>query len=239
MGTINWDDGHVISMKPGDTATCKGTLNAGQLYALFFYNSAGQDSDTTVNVVWSNSNPPVLVTVPGTTQKEGLAALCFVYGDDTSTVSASVLQGQSGGEIEAFIGSVKMPTGPGLINKELPLDGKKYNFTKFTRYYAVPASHWYNLRLESNVNQFISVLFTESKAAVYIVNKIIDPSNVVKYTGTSKDRVTLTESEKQSISGSFQGNGRQLVCINADSIQNSNEATICVQSLANMYATME
>ncbi|MGH7486708.1 MAG: hypothetical protein ACREMY_14075, partial [bacterium] len=75
---INWNQGQLITLGQGDTASCVGGLNKGQLYSLSFYNSAGNDASTTVQVVWSNSQPPVPVSVPGTTGNQGLAALCFV-----------------------------------------------------------------------------------------------------------------------------------------------------------------
>jgi hypothetical protein len=236
MGAINWNGGQLITLGQGDTATAAGVLNQGQLYCLFFYNAAGNDADTTVNVVWSNSKPPVLVTVPGTTGNQGLAALCFVNGDDTNTVAASVLQGQPGANVQAFIGSVKMPTNTsGINNVGLPLDGAQHAFTKYTRYYAVPASHWYAGQIQSDVNQFISVQFSEQAAVVNVVNSLVDPSSVIRYAGTSQQYVTKNVSSTQTIAWYLQGNGSQLVWINADSIQNSQNATISVQSLAALY----
>jgi hypothetical protein len=96
MAKIDWNGGQLIALNPGDTATCAGGLNTGQIYAIFLYNSAGNDANAPVNVVWSNSQPPVPVTVPGTTANQGLAALCFVSGDDTNTVSISLGQSSSG-----------------------------------------------------------------------------------------------------------------------------------------------
>ena len=232
----NWNGGQLVTLNPGDTATCSGGLNPGQLYALFFYNSANNDADVNVSVVWSNSQPPVVVTVPGTTANEGLAALCFVSGDDTATVSAAVLQGASGVQVQAFIGSVKMPTNTsGINNALLPLDGQVYPFKKFTRFYAVPASHWYSATLQSNINQFISVQFSDRKAVVNILNQTVDPDNVIKYAGSSKAQVTINAVAKQSYTWNLQGNGSQTVWINADSAQDSQTAQISVQSLSGAY----
>lgn len=236
MSKIEWNDGQLITLKEGDTATCTGNLNNGQLYCLFFYNAAGHDASTQISIVWSNSQPPILLTVPGTTGNQGLAAMCFVDGSQTNTVSASVLQGNPGAKIEAFIGSVKMPTDTkGINNRSMPLDGQQHSFDKFTRYYSVPESHWYAETIESNINQFMCVQFAEHKATVFIVNKLVDPSEVIKYAGDSQDLVTVEASDKQIIQGSFQGNGRQIVWINADSCQNSQTASISVQSLAALY----
>ena len=236
MSNINWNDGRLITLKEGDTASNTGNLNSGQLYSLFFYNAAGNDASTKVSVVWSNSQPPVTVTVPGTTQNLGLAALCFVNGDDTNSVSAAVLNNQPGANLQAFIGSVKMPTNTaGINNKQLPLDGSVYPFEAFTRYYAVPESHWYSGQIQSNVNQFISVQFSEQRAIVNIVNSTTDPSSVISYTGTSQQYVTKNIVTNQTLQWNLQGNGQQMVWINADSIQNSETATIAVQSLANAF----
>ena len=236
MSSINWNKGQLITLKEGDTATCNGGLNTGQLYCLFFYNAAGNDASTTLSVVWSNSQAPVMVTVPGTTQNQGLAALCFVNGDQTNTVSAAIIQGNQGANIQAFIGSVKMPLDTsGINNIPLNLDGQTHSFEKFTRYYSVPASHWYSETIQSNINQFTSVQFTEQRAQVIIVNKLVDPNNVIKYAGNAQDYVTIAYSDTQSKTESFQGNGQQIVWINADSVQNSQAATISVQSLSGLY----
>jgi hypothetical protein len=186
-----------------------------------------------VIVVWSNSQPPVTVTVPGTTQNLGLAALCFVDGDQTNTVSASVLNNQPGAQVQAFIGSVKMPVNTaGITNKQLPLDGSVQPFNAFTRYFAVPASHWYAGQIQSNVNQFISVQFSEQRAVVNVVNSLVDPSSVIKFAGDSAQYVTKNIVQGQTVTWNLQGNGQQMVWINADSIQNSQSATIAVQSLS-------
>ena len=145
MAKIDWNGGELITLNPGDTATCAGGLNTGQIYAIFLYNSAGNDANAPVNVVWSNSQPPVPVTVPGTTANQGLAALCFVSGDDTNTVSISLGQSSSGTQVQAFLGSVKMPVNTsGVQNVALPIDGQNHSFRAFTRFFAVPQSHWYS-----------------------------------------------------------------------------------------------
>jgi hypothetical protein len=230
MANINWDNGQVITLTEGDTARAEG-LNDDQLYGLFFYNSAQNDADTVVEVTWSNSKPPKAVTVPGTTQGQGLASVLFVYGGDTTTVSAAVTQGNRGAQVQAFIGSVKMPLGGGMDNKQLPANGQPQSFRQFTRYYTVPESHWYDVRVESDVNQFIVVQFTESKALVLVVNRLVDPSPDVQAVGQAVNLFTIQTSSTQSIDADLQGNGRQTVWINADSVQNSQSASITLQSL--------
>ncbi|MGO9235404.1 MAG: hypothetical protein ACLP4V_15535 [Methylocella sp.] len=237
MAKINWNGGQLITLNPGDTATCAGGLNPGQIYGIFLYNSTGNDANAPVNVVWSNSQPPVLVTVPGTTAQQGLAALCFVSGDDTNTLSISLGQTSPGAKVQAFLGSVKMPVNTsGIGNFALQLDGQNHPFQAFTRFYAVPESHWYSGQIQSDINQFISVQFKEASAIVNIVNQLVNPDNVVKYAGpSSKTAVTINSISSQTLAWNFQGNGTQFVWINADSVQNTQTATISVQSLAAIY----
>ncbi|CAL2079265.1 hypothetical protein [Tenacibaculum sp. 190524A02b] len=241
MSKINWNQGGLITLNQGDTATCTGNLNNGQLYGLFFYNAAGNDATTTVIVTGAQSQEPVLVKVPGTTQNEGLAALCFVDGSKTNTVSIAITQGNPGANIQAFICSVKMPLDTnGINNENLPLDGQLHPFNKFTRFYSVPASHWYAGQIQSDINQFISVQFEEQRAKVFIVNAtqsaLQGNPDFISYLGEgTKDLVEVKPSATQEVSFTLQGNGRQLVWMNADSTQNSKDATISVQSLSNVY----
>jgi hypothetical protein len=231
--SINWNNGQLITLAQGDTAVCTGGLNQGQLYCIFFYNSASADADTTVSVTWSNSQLPVPVLVPGTTGKQGLASLCFVNGDDTNTVSLAVTQIQKGAQVQAFIGSVKMPLdSTGIINTALPLDGKLHQFEKFTRFFAVPESHWYSGQIQSDIDQFISVQLSEQSATVNIVNTLMNPLKLINYAGTCNKYVTTNPTKDQTVTWQLQGNGGQIVWINADSVQNSANATLTVQSLS-------
>ncbi|WP_341501439.1 hypothetical protein [Gallaecimonas sp. GXIMD4217] len=237
MSNVNWNNGQLITLEQGMTATCNGNLNSGQLYCLFFYNAAQNDADTTVSVVWSNSQPPVTVKVPGTTGHQGLASICFVDGDQTNTVSVAVTHGQPGASVQAFIGSVKMPIDTsGIHNKDMPANGQPQPLNAFSRYYCVPESHWYQAQVQSDINQFIFVQLQEQKACVNIVNKQVDPSNIIAYAGDAKQYVTVNSSDTQTMAWNLQGNGRQFVWINADSIQNSESASITLQSLSGLYA---
>lgn len=232
MSTIDWTQGQLITLGPGDTASCNQNLNNGELYALFFYNAAAADAPTTVVVTGALSINPVIVTVPGTTQNLGLAALCFVNGTDTNSIQAAVTDNQIGAQIQAFIGSVKMPLNTsGISNIQLPLTGVPQKFQVFTRFFAVPESHFYEGEIESSVDQFISVQFTDQQALVNIVNSELDPSPVISYFGTSQQFVTVTPVKSQTLTWTLQGNGQQFVWINADSVQNSQSATISMQSI--------
>jgi hypothetical protein len=99
----------------------------------------------------------------------------------------------------------------------------------------VPASHWYSARVQSNVSQFITVQFAEQRANVLVVNQLVDPSLNIQTVGQAKDQVTTTSSTTQSLSWNLQGNGTQLVWINADSIQNSQQAAMSLQSLSGLF----
>lgn len=231
---INWNGGKRISLFPGDTATCT-ALRPGQIYCIFLYNSAQHDNNARVTVVWSNSQPPVFVTVPGTTANAGLASLLFVSGSDTATVSVSLPQDASIAQVEVWLGSVSMPTDTaGLSNAQLPADGQPHDFNKYRRYYTVLPSKWHQLRITSKVPQFISVMFRQSSATVFVVNRTVAgllPDQVVTIASTSQ-RVDTNQAEQQFVEELFQGDGTQLVWMNADSQQNSGEATISMQPLS-------
>lgn len=236
MSSTNWNNGQLITLNPGDTATCQ-QLNARQLYALIFYNIAGNDAGANISVVWSQSQPPATVQVPGTTGNQGLASVLFVNGSDTTTVSAAMLQNQPGAQVQTYIASVKMPVDTsGINNQALPADGQNHAFTKFTRYYSVPASHWYQAQIQSNINQFISIQFAEQSAVVNVVNALVDPAPQIQAVGSAVNQYKTNTSQYQTLSWSLQGNGQQMVFVNADSIQNSQSASISLQSLSALYA---
>jgi len=234
---INWNGGQRITLRAGSTATCT-TLNPGQLYAIFMYNSTQNDTNGTVNIVWSNSQPPVSVKIPGTTANAGLASLAFVSGTDTQTVSVSLPTNAGIAQIDLWLGSVSMPIDTsGLNNQPLPIDGNPHEFNKYTRYYCVPPSSWQQLTIVSAITQFISVQFREAKAVVYVVNEtsigllsgqVVTMGPTASATGT----VTINAVTIQSIQANLQGDGTQWVWIDADSEQDSQNATISLQSLS-------
>jgi len=235
MAQINWNGGQLLTMTPGDTATCT-ALNGGQLYGLIFYNSAGNDTNAQVSVVWSNSQPPVTVQVPGTTGNQGIGTVLFVNGSDTTTVSAAVLQNQPGVQVQTYIASVKMPTDTnGINNVQLPADGQVHTFQKFMRYYSVPASHWYQAQINSNINEFMAIQFSEQAATVNIINSTVDPTLLVQAVGMAKQQYTVNKSTYQTLSWPLQGNGQQMVFVNTASVQNGMNASISLQSLSGLY----
>jgi hypothetical protein len=236
-GSTNWNGGQRITLQAGQTATCT-TLNPGQLYAVFMYNSAQNDTNGTVNIVWSNSQPPKSITVPGTTANAGLASVAFVSGTDTQTISVSLGTNAGIAQVDVWLGSVSMPIDTsGLNNQQLPIDGSEQPFNKYTRYYCVPPSSWQQLTITSAITQFISVQFTEAKAVVYVVNETSNgllPNQVTSMgtTASAPGIVQIYSTTIQSVQGNLQGNGSQWVWMNADSQQDSQSATISLQSLS-------
>lgn len=235
--TINWNGGQRTYVDVGQTATC-GTLT-NQLYAIFLYNENGADKDITINITGSNQTAPIRVTVPGTTKGEGLASIVLVDGAQTNSISVNVDVTSPAG-VDAWIGSLSMPTDTsGLSNKELPADGQKQSFNKYQRYYAVPASHWYNLTLQSGINQYFAVQFTQGLVTVFCVNPTQSSTKSSPYihffTGFDKSAnytyVPAEASSPQTIQYSLQGDGLQTVWMNADSSQDSSTATIALATL--------
>ncbi|MFW2543894.1 hypothetical protein ACN2XU_14730 [Primorskyibacter sp. 2E107] len=234
-GALNWNGGKRITLRAGETATCT-TLNPGQLYAVFVYNSAQHDTNATLFVNWSNKEPPKQVTIPGTTANAGLASLAFVSGSDTQTVSVSMPSNSGMAQVEIWLGSVSMPTDTtGLTNEQLPADGAQHEFNKYRRYWSVPASSWHQLTIVSTITQFISVQFTSSKAVVYVVgetpNGLLDGQVVSVGAAAEPGVVTPHLTSSRSVMNTISGGGFQYVWMNADSEQDSSEATISLQSI--------
>ncbi|MGI9402462.1 MAG: hypothetical protein ACR2O0_14500 [Rhizobiaceae bacterium] len=235
--TIDWNGGQRTFIEVGQTATCQSLTS--QLYAIFLYNENDADKDIQINVTGSNQTVPMSVTVPGTTAGEGLASIVLVDGSQTSSISVNVDTTAPAG-IDAWIGILSMPTDTaGLSNKELPADGVPQPFSKYCRYYAVPASHWYNLTLKSNINQFFSVQFTQNIVTVFCVNPTMNSTQSSPYvhffTGFDKSAnyayVAAPQGSPQTIQYNLQGSGLQTVWMNADSRQDSSEAIITLATL--------
>jgi hypothetical protein len=243
----NWDGGQLSTLSAGTTLSCD-SLNRGQIYGIFFYNAAENDTSARVLVTWSNStqNPPVPVTVPGTTLGQGLAAVALVSGNDTGSVSVSMSSDQGNAQVQCWIGSVGTPTNTtGINNSQMPLNGQPQPFSKYDRYFAVPPSEWCTLTINSpDITQFISLQFQENYATVYIVNPTqsgtdshifpITPSIIEGPVskGTYSIVTPPASQPAQTLSVSLQGDGTQWVWMNADSPQDSSSATISLQPLS-------
>lgn len=233
----NWDDGRLVTVTPGSTYTCTNVQNAAT--GIFLYNASNTDHDISLWVTTANVAAPVKVTVPGTTGQQGLATIVAVNGSVTGTVSVSMDATQpSNSQVQAFLGSTAFPINTaGITNTSLPTNGSTQSFQKFTRFYDVPASTWYSLTLTSNVTQFLCAQFAGSASGftVYCLNpgpnaaaSVVqaDPNNpvAVKF-------VVPTSGQEQKLQQNLFGNGQQYVWINADSIQNSQSATISLQQI--------
>ena len=234
--SINWNGGQRITLRAGDTATCM-NLNPGQLYAVFMYNSTQNDTNGKVFVNWSNSSPPVAVTIPGTTANAGLSSLAFVSGNDTQTISVSLPTDAGIAQIDLWLGSVSMPIDTsGINNAPLPIDGNPQDFSKYDRYYCVPPSSWNQVTIRSDQTAFISVQFTESLAVVNINREPppgLLPAQIVTCgpTASAPGTISRNSTGNNSIQYSIFGNGNQYVWMNAASDQDSETATISLQAL--------
>ncbi|KJK14422.1 hypothetical protein ACIOVF_25655 [Pseudomonas sp. NPDC087612] len=232
----NWNGGQRLTLNAGDTATCT-TLSPGQLYGIFIYNSAQNQTSATVNVNWSNSQPPCPITVPGTTANAGLASIGFVSGTDTQTVSVSIAPNSGLAQVDIWLGSVSMPINTaGLNNQALQANGELYPFSKYSRYYAVPPSKWMSLTIASKITQFVSCQFREEKAVVYVINETSNgllSGQITSIGPTAKTAgvVTILPTSLQSITNTLQGDGSQWVWMDADSAQDSQSASIALQSM--------
>ena len=163
MASINWNGGQKIMLQEGSIAIANGVLQQGQLYAIFLYNSSLADHNVNVSIFWSNSQPPAIVSVPGTTANQGPASVVLVSGNDTNTVSVSITNTPNS-SIDCWLGSVGMPTDTsGLNNQRLPSNGVEQPFAGYDRYYAVPPPTWQQLTIGSNIAQFISVQFSSKR----------------------------------------------------------------------------
>jgi len=239
--SINWDNGNRTQLKTGETLTCH-NLSAGQLYAMYFYNDNYNDKTVNVNVVWSNSQPPVMVTVPGTTGDAGLASLALVSGDDTQVVAASITSTREA-HLDCWLCSVGMPINdPSLTNGELPSDGRPHPFGGYRRYYKVLPASWNQITLESMTTEFILAQFQESFITILVANPIQSvPRRIVPMGTVAQDKDYKIVQPKpgepaQRITYSIQGDGTQLVWMSADSLKNPGKATINLQSLEELYS---
>lgn len=239
---INWNNGQVITLK-GDSldnvATCI-NLNVGQVYGIMLYNSAMNDSSANLVVTSGNAGlPPVSVIVPGTTGGQGRASIVFFNGSDSTSISLAMLQNQPGTEVQAFICSVKMPLdaqSPDFKNIQLPMNGQPQSFNKFTRYYSVPAAHWYQVQIRSDIDQFFAVQFTEEHATVFMLTSPDTAKSRVQAIGKAAQQFDIKNTPENIEAFSLRGDDEQYVFVNATSVQNSKHASISMQSLQSLYS---
>ncbi|HLJ88370.1 MAG TPA: hypothetical protein VKZ53_16240 [Candidatus Angelobacter sp.] len=229
-GVIPWDDGRRITLTGGQSARCT-KLVPGQIYAAILYNGAQNQQATTVQILVGNQfDAPVVV--PGTTANEGLASVALFTGSDSTTVEAVLLAAAGSPKVEAWLGSVSMPTNTaGIVNRELPADGKFYEFGKATRYFSVPASRRHFVTIRSVITQFISLQFREEHAQVNVVNAGPNPLRNIVPVGTVRSGIDYNVNSTTSTFTTYSifGDGSQWVWMSADSQQNANTAEISLQ----------
>jgi hypothetical protein len=238
----NWETGQLIQgFTANDTYTCT-ALVEGEIYGVFFYNNG--ENPVTVQVVTTNSQQPAQILVPGTTNQQGLASIALVSGNDTNTVAVSISTNQSGADLSTWICSASMPTAivSPMTNEELPdqTPAQTEPFNNYNRYYATPPSSFQQLTIQSEINQFISLQFTQAAATVNIVNPVqnatasIYPLGSVSTSGAPGALYSVNlapPTSPQQIQYDLTGNGQQIVWMNADSPQDSANATITLQPL--------
>lgn len=241
----NWNSGQMMcDQKVGTILSCS-TLNSGQIYAMFLYNSAGADTSIQVQASINNVNP-TWITIPGTTANQGLASLVFFSGNDGMTVNLVIPNNAQNGNVQtgsitAWLGSVSMPTNTtGFNNYPLPTNGQPQSFNQLNRWYAVPSSTWWTYGINGNGLQLITVMFTENSAIVNVVNNpgsfaipvVYTIGNTIKQTTLmppAPNTYCINAVSNNTLTQQIFGNGTQYVWMNADSSQNSNGATIYLQ----------
>lgn len=229
----NWDNGGKRALKAGDEKLLCEELRSGQLYAVMMYNSAQNDREARVTVFAHGKD--VEVRVPGTTGNEGLASVCLVSGEEGNSVSVSIARTEEGAEIQVWLFSVSMPTQmPHDRNIHLQPDGKEISFGTYTRAFCVPPSTTSRavLRTAGN-NQFIALQMREDHATVLVLNPSDTYKDRIKAIGRAAaayTTVTATE-RRQEITSKVQGDGTQIVWMNADSEQDSTNVKLSLQAL--------
>lgn len=229
---IDWRDGQVITLLPGDTAEL-GELDSAQLYGVFLYNTAIAGTPTDVTITWSNTpdNEPVTVTLPGTTRGQGPAMICFVSGGDADRITATITQGEPTARITAFICGVRMPVdGGGLNDAPLPDNGRPQAFLRRTRFYCAPAARRYRTTVKADVDEFVSVRFAEAFAHVTMVNTTKDPTDRIRGIGAAATMFLIDSTAGRSHQSRFEGDGSQHVWVNADCLQYTQNATVALRT---------
>ena len=237
----NWDDGQLTTLSGTTTLTC-GTLADGEIYGIFLYNTSTTSVPATVQVNWSNAEPTVPIDVQATSSGEGIASLGLISGNDTSQISLSLSSDTSpDAQITCWLGSISMPTDTnGLTVATLPDNGKAQHFTPYYKYTATLPSDWQQITIESQTTQFISAQFTQTYATVNVVNPTSNwPQEqsqfIVPIGTTAPSNYTVNAAsgtQPQTLTYQTQGDGSTVAFMNADSPQDSADASITLQSLS-------
>ncbi|MDP5212585.1 hypothetical protein ORJ66_05970 [Pseudoalteromonas tunicata] len=233
---INWDDGRLIQLEEGQTAICT-SLVYGQMYCLVVYNVSQHDRNIELKATWSNQQSPATLIVPGTTANEGNASLILVSGNDTSTISIAITQG-NGGKLECWLVSTSMPTNlQGLNSKELAADGANYQMPKELIYHSVMNSGWYQLTVINKQTQSVVIQMSQQQLIIFVVNPITQPNINLLALGTVQEgkqyllQMPISGEQPQRTNALIQGKGEQLIWFGTSSQQDLENTIISLQSL--------
>ncbi|GAA4892934.1 hypothetical protein GCM10023333_27740 [Ferrimonas pelagia] len=235
-GIIGWDDGRLLELNYGQTATCT-SLKQGQLYAVIIYNASASDHDIPISLVWSNSQLPENMTIPGTKNAQGPASVVLVSGNDTATVSISISTA-SNATVQMWILSVSMPSTPRQnLDYRQVKEGVELPLLKAKNYFAVAKSNWHQVTIENKYNQAFILQIQNHQAIIYIINPTKNPQVNVIPVGTVKEgkhyqikRPNKLE-QPQRLQILYQGNGSQVIWTSLSSEQNSKHTKLILQAL--------
>ncbi|WP_332400423.1 hypothetical protein [Vibrio metschnikovii] len=233
---INWDDGRLIELEAGQTASCT-SLVSGQMYCVVVYNLSQHDRNVELTVTWSNQQPPATLIVPGTTAGEGNASLILISGSDTSTISISITQG-NGGKLECWLVSTSMPTNfLGLESKELPVDGGTHHLPKQLIYHSIMNNGWYQLTIVNKRTQSFVIQVSSQQLIIFVVNPVEHPNLNFLALGSVQEgkqyllQMPTSGEQPQYSKALIQGRGEQLIWFGASSHQDLENTIISLQSL--------
>jgi hypothetical protein len=233
---INWDDGRLIELEEGQTASCT-SLVPGQMYCVVVYNISEHDRNVELRTTWSNQQPPATLIVPGTTAGEGNASLILVSGSDTSTIAISITQG-NGGKLECWLISTSMPTNvQGLERKELPTDGAAHHMPKRLLYQSVLNSGWYHLTIINKQMQSFVIQVSTQQLIIFVINPLEHPNINLLALGSVEEgkqyllQMPVSGKQPQHSNVLIQGKGEELIWFGSSSRQDLENAVLSLQSL--------
>ena len=233
-----------MTVSKGNPLQCLNSI-VNPINVAFFYNSTQAAKAVPIDLTGSNQFYAQL-TVPETTGNAGSAALFTFSGPGisgsglggSSSLTATLDPGAGGGsEVEGWLGSLAMPTNTsGLNNQNLPSNGQSYPFNKYSRFYFVPSAQRYILTVSSGINAFYFAVFNSAgQVMIHVLNA---PSTdyvpvVQQFPGdTYAVSNTLVQAHTaSSIQIPIFGANQQWVAMNADSVNDSTNATITLTPL--------
>ncbi|MDR3412204.1 MAG: hypothetical protein P4L87_14870 [Formivibrio sp.] len=239
MGTQNWNGGNRLTASHGNPLQAMNSI-VNPINIAFIYNSSQAAQAVPVDFVGANQYYQQVV-VPQTTGNAGSAALLTFSGPGnggSASLTATIDPSASGSaQAQAWLGSQAMPTNTsGLNNGNLPSDGERYSFNKYSRYYFVPNAQRYVLNVSSGISAFYFAVFNSSgQVAVYVLNApdasyqpIVQqfPGDLYAINNTTVQALTAS-----SVSIPIFGANQQWVVMNADGVSDSTNASISLTPL--------